>query len=99
MSPDADWSEFHAKMPLRARVTACRFELQSLVQGYRARRRCAVGGKNASLGELYSALGSKGVRVPNAFALTAQAYRDALNEAGSWGELHRLLDRLGRVRF
>ena len=30
-----------------------------------------VGGKNASLGELYSELGSAGVRVPNGFALTA----------------------------
>jgi pyruvate,water dikinase len=59
----------------------------------------AVGGKNASLGELYSALASKGVRVPNGFALTAQAYRDALSEAGSWGELHRLLDRLDKRRI
>ena len=30
----------------------------------------AVGGKNASLGELYSALSDRGVRVPNGFALT-----------------------------
>ena len=32
-----------------------------------------VGGKNASLGELYYTLASEGVRVPNGFALTAQA--------------------------
>ncbi len=31
-----------------------------------------VGGKNASLGELYSALSNVGVRVPNGFALTAK---------------------------
>src|ERR1035437_9705125 len=37
-----------------------------------------VGGKNASLGELYSRLGAAGVRVPNGFALTAGAYRQAL---------------------
>lgn len=37
-----------------------------------------VGGKNASLGEMYSRLGAVGVRVPNGFALTARAYRDAL---------------------
>ena len=37
-----------------------------------------VGGKNASLGELYSTLSSEGVRLPNGFALTAAAYRDAI---------------------
>ncbi len=51
-----------------------------------------VGGKNASLGELYSELGSAGVRVPNGFALTARAYRDALTEADAWPGLHALLD-------
>jgi hypothetical protein len=48
----------------------------------------AVGGKTASLGELYSLLGA---RVPEGFALTAAAYRDALAEAGVWEELRRLL--------
>src|SRR3989338_1202724 len=33
-----------------------------------------VGGKNASLGEMYSKLTKKGVPVPNGFALTAEAY-------------------------
>jgi pyruvate,water dikinase len=37
-----------------------------------------VGGKNASLGEMYQALTGKGVRVPNGFATTAQAFRDYL---------------------
>ena len=37
-----------------------------------------VGGKNASLGEMYRALSGAGVRVPNGFATTAQAYRDYL---------------------
>ena len=41
-----------------------------------------VGGKNASLGEMYRALVAKGVRVPNGFAITAQAYRDFVREAG-----------------
>jgi pyruvate,water dikinase len=53
-----------------------------------------VGGKNASLGELYSALGEAGVRVPNGFALTADAYRDALTAADAWPRLHALLDGL-----
>jgi len=34
-----------------------------------------VGGKNASLGEMYRKLKSKGVPVPNGFAVTAEAYR------------------------
>lgn len=33
-----------------------------------------VGGKNASLGEMYNQLNQQGVRVPNGFALTAGAY-------------------------
>lgn len=37
-----------------------------------------VGGKNASLGEMVSRLGAHGVRVPNGFAITAQAYVDFL---------------------
>ncbi len=33
-----------------------------------------VGGKNASLGEMYSKLKEKGVNIPNGFALTANSY-------------------------
>jgi pyruvate,water dikinase len=55
-----------------------------------------VGGKNASLGELYSVLSGEGVRIPNGFALTAQAYRDALSAAGAWNSLHRLLDTVDK---
>jgi pyruvate,water dikinase len=33
-----------------------------------------VGGKNASLGEMYRNLTSKGVSIPNGFAITAEAY-------------------------
>ncbi len=40
-----------------------------------------VGGKNASLGEMYRELASKGVKVPNGFAVTAEAYRLFLKEA------------------
>lgn len=34
-----------------------------------------VGGKNASLGEMYNQLNPKGIGIPNGFALTAKAYR------------------------
>ena len=39
-----------------------------------------VGGKNASLGEMYSQLTDKGIRVPDGFAVTANAYRAYLEE-------------------
>ncbi len=41
-----------------------------------------VGGKNASLGEMHQKLTSKGVEVPNGYAITAYAYRYLLKEAG-----------------
>ena len=41
-----------------------------------------VGGKNASLGEMVRELASKGVKVPNGFAVTAEAYRHFIREAG-----------------
>lgn len=53
-----------------------------------------VGGKNASLGELYSNLTLVGVQVPNGFAITAQAYRDMLRSADAVGKLHAILDPL-----
>jgi len=34
----------------------------------------SVGGKNASLGEMYQELTSKGVKIPNGFATTSEAY-------------------------
>jgi pyruvate,water dikinase len=55
-----------------------------------------VGGKNASLGEMYRELTSRGVRVPNGFAITVDAFREALTAAGAWDELHRLLDDLDK---
>jgi pyruvate, water dikinase len=50
-----------------------------------------VGGKTASLGELHALLAADGGRVPDGFALTAEAYRDALTAAGAWQELRKLL--------
>ena len=56
----------------------------------------SVGGKTASLGELYCALSERGIKVPNGFALTAQAYRDALSGAQAVEKLHGLLDGLDK---
>jgi len=43
-----------------------------------------VGGKNASLGEMYQNLTAEGVQVPNGFAVTAQAYQYVLESNQAW---------------
>ena len=53
-----------------------------------------VGGKNASLGEMYRELTAQGVRVPNGFAITAAAYREVLDAAGAVPRLRAALDGL-----
>lgn len=53
-----------------------------------------VGGKNASLGEMYQSLVPQGVPVPNGFAITAEAYRAMLDENNLWPKLHQILDDL-----
>lgn len=54
----------------------------------------AVGGKNASLGEMISQLTAKGVRVPTGFATTAHAYREFLAQDGLDDRINAELDRL-----
>ena len=53
-----------------------------------------VGGKNASLGEMYVNLTSKGVRVPNGFAITAHAYHYLLDKAGIRDNIKKILSDL-----
>lgn len=53
-----------------------------------------VGGKNASLGEMYKNLTSKGVKVPNGFAVTAKAYQYLLEKSGVEDEIKRILKDL-----
>jgi pyruvate,water dikinase len=55
-----------------------------------------VGGKNASLGEMYNNLSPHGIRVPNGFAITTIAYKDfiAYNHLSlTLNELMELLDK------
>ena len=54
----------------------------------------SVGGKNASLGEMYRNLSPQGVSVPNGFAITADAYRYVLEASGSWQLLRQTLEGL-----
>lgn len=53
-----------------------------------------VGGKNASLGEMYQKLGGKGIKIPNGFAITAYAYRYFLKYAGIEEEIKKILKGL-----
>ncbi|MBU0731355.1 phosphoenolpyruvate synthase [Patescibacteria group bacterium] len=53
-----------------------------------------VGGKNASLGEMYSFLKKDGINVPNGFALTAFAYDYFLEKAGIRDDIERILKGL-----
>ena len=50
-----------------------------------------VGGKNASLGEMYQKLTSKGVAVPHGFAITAYAYQYLIKAAGINDAVHDAL--------
>ena len=53
-----------------------------------------VGGKNASLGEMISNLGSLGVAVPGGFATTSAAFNDFLDAAGIRSKIQQKLDAL-----
>jgi pyruvate,water dikinase len=53
-----------------------------------------VGGKNASLGEMYRKLHGKGIRVPNGFAISSYAYRYFLRYAGIEDEIKKILKDL-----
>lgn len=53
-----------------------------------------VGGKNASLGEMFRTLTAQHIRVPNGFATTADAYRYFFKETGLMQEIKKILKDL-----
>lgn len=53
-----------------------------------------VGGKNASLGEMYRELTSKGVKIPNGFSVTAEAYWHTLEAGGILEKLKSTMEGL-----
>lgn len=53
-----------------------------------------VGGKNASLGEMFQKLKDRSIRVPNGFAITAYAYRYFLKYSGIEEEIKKTLKEL-----
>ena len=50
-----------------------------------------VGGKNASLGEMYRELTPQGVKLPNGFAVTAEAYWHLINSGNILPEMKKIL--------
>jgi pyruvate,water dikinase len=50
-----------------------------------------VGGKNASLGEMYRNLRKAGIRIPNGFSITSEAYRYFLRQNNLEEEIKRIL--------
>ncbi|TXD84459.1 phosphoenolpyruvate synthase [Subsaximicrobium wynnwilliamsii] len=59
----------------------------------------SVGGKNASLGEMYNELTSKGVRIPNGFATTSFAFWEFLKENNIQTKLETILTQLDRDAY
>src|SRR4030043_706438 len=53
-----------------------------------------VGGKNASLGEMFSNLRKKGIRVPDGFSVTAEAFRYFITQNKLDGEIKNILKGL-----
>ncbi|MFD0976906.1 phosphoenolpyruvate synthase [Salinimicrobium gaetbulicola] len=58
-----------------------------------------VGGKNASLGEMFNELSSEGVKVPDGFATTSEAFRLFLKENQLEEKLNQLMRDLDRDQF
>ena len=58
-----------------------------------------VGGKNASLGEMYSNLSCEGIEVPNGFATTSKAFQDFLNENNINNVLAELMQQLDKTTY
>jgi pyruvate,water dikinase len=58
-----------------------------------------VGGKNASLGEMYSKLMDKGIRVPDGFAVTVAGFNQFTRHNGLEKPLAELLGKLDKKNF
>jgi len=58
-----------------------------------------VGGKNASLGEMYRELGSQGIKIPNGFATTAEAYWHVINSEGILDKLKETMAGLDKTNL
>jgi pyruvate,water dikinase len=58
-----------------------------------------VGGKNSSLGEMFSKLSGKGIKIPDGFATTATAFKNFLKSNKLDGALSQLMQELDKKKF
>jgi pyruvate, water dikinase len=58
-----------------------------------------VGGKNASLGEMYRELTGQGVKIPNGFAVTAEAYWHVIQSADILNDLKAAMKGLDKTNL
>ena len=58
-----------------------------------------VGGKNASLGEMFSKLTPLGIRIPDGFAVTAEGFRFFIKENNLGSQIQEALKELNQVDF
>jgi pyruvate, water dikinase len=58
-----------------------------------------VGGKNASLGEMFSNLSSKGIAVPDGFATTTFAFEEFLTHNALHAPLYDLMQQLDKINY
>jgi pyruvate,water dikinase len=59
----------------------------------------SVGGKNASLGEMFTKLTSKGIRIPDGFATTSTAFWKFLRENNIQQRLEDVISELDRINY
>src|ERR1700758_4330774 len=59
----------------------------------------SVGGKNASLGEMYSKLSEKNISIPDGFAIVADGYRLFISENKIGDSLNNLINKLDTKGF
>jgi pyruvate, water dikinase len=58
-----------------------------------------VGGKNSSLGEMFTQLLPRGIRIPDGFAITSSAFKHFLDHNRLSGELPKLMEQLNKDNF
>ncbi len=59
----------------------------------------SVGGKNSSLGEMFSKLSAEGISVPDGFATTAFAFQEFLTNNSLNSQLNELMLQLDRNKY
>jgi len=59
----------------------------------------SVGGKNASLGEMFNKLSAKGIQVPDGFATTSDAFKEYLSHNGIHDKLQEILSSVNKKDY